>query len=169
MLCAGATNRANAALEAVAEASFGVGLEGGLSAVAAESLAADQRCGMQVGAAGPAVYCSCCCACSCCCCPWSCLCCCLCCYCSCSCCPISHPTSPLHSAAQVFAWMAVHQRPTTPADPSWLVDHRPLQSPWGYAKTASFELPTCVAELVVKEGMELGGTRSTGSKEVMHE
>ena len=64
--------------------------------------------------------------------------------------------------------MAVHQRPATPADPTWLADHRPLQSPWGYAKTASFELPTCVAELVVKEGMELGGTRFTGSKEVMH-
>lgn len=101
----GAKNRAAAALAAVSNASFAVGLEGGLSKFdAAYSAEKDGRSGIEV-----------------------------------------------------FAWMAVAGR--TPAatitSTASTEPVLPQQSNWGFAKTASFELPRVVSDLIF-QGMELG-------------
>lgn len=100
----GAKNRAEAALAAVPNASFGAGLEGGLSKFdAAYGEANGGRSGMEV-----------------------------------------------------FAWMAVTGRTPSATINSSESAELPHQSSWGFAKTASFELPRVVAELIVHKGMELG-------------
>ena len=100
----GAKNRAEAALAAVPNASFGAGLEGGLSKYdAAYGEANAGRSGMEV-----------------------------------------------------FAWMAVTGRAPSATINSAGNAELPKQSSWGFAKTASFELPSVVAELIVHKGMELG-------------
>jgi non-canonical (house-cleaning) NTP pyrophosphatase len=60
------------------------------------------------------------------------------------------------SGMEVFAWMAVTGRTPSKPTTSAANPELPQQSSWGFAKTASFELPSVVAELIVHKGMELG-------------
>ena len=131
----GAMNRATQALRAVDNASFGAGLEGGLSRWDADYPAQHGgRSGMEVFA-WMAVTCR---------------------------IPTSMAASPTlatttgasNTAAAPAAAPAAAAAAAAEEEEEEL--QLPAQENWGCAKTASFELPSCVAELIVEQGMELG-------------